>query len=88
MKQVETRISPFDGERDLTSLDIIPEQYLKDLDKRKQELKGRGLKVRDLLSKDPGAHRYYSGLTWDDRQEEVSTFTSSSTEITTDYYLC
>ena len=54
------RIKPFQGERDITSLEVYPWRYAKDYVRLRSSLKDRGQKFQDLLTL---KYRFYKGST-------------------------
>ena len=54
------RIKPFQGEREIASLEVYPWQYLKDGGKIRDSLKDRGEKFREFLN---FQYRFYKGST-------------------------
>ncbi|KAI1462622.1 P-loop containing nucleoside triphosphate hydrolase protein [Annulohypoxylon moriforme] len=66
------QIRRYDGARDITSLPIIPLEYMADgEEERRSKLLKRGKKFAELCNPSKTAHKQYKGLTLDKRQEQV-----------------
>ncbi|KAI0885474.1 P-loop containing nucleoside triphosphate hydrolase protein [Annulohypoxylon maeteangense] len=66
------QIRRFDGARDITSLPVAPLEYMaEDEEERRNKLLERGRKFAELCNPSKTAHKQYTGLTLDKRQEQV-----------------
>ncbi|KAI1288156.1 P-loop containing nucleoside triphosphate hydrolase protein [Xylaria venustula] len=64
-------IPKFDGERELTSMPVIPLEYDPDRERIRHNLLERGQKFVELSDPTKAAHKKYKGLTLDTRQAQV-----------------
>jgi hypothetical protein len=68
------QIRKFDGERDITSLPVVPLQWYEGECEIRERLVERGRKFTQLSNPKERAHRRYKGLTLDKNPEQVCCF--------------